>query len=465
MASSSPTDASGPPGGTVEDLLVARLRQLGVRRTYGLAMRGLDHVPVEDPDLAVLLADADGRIGHDDGSGRLGAATLDGPILHLSSAPGGRTPLRTVGSVEDLVDALADPPGMDLPGTLALHLDLDLHAPMPTVPVLAPEPARVPVLVLDPSLHGLRILVLAGPGVVRTSSHAALRSLMHAAGAPVLATFGAVGLLRWDNPYHAGVGGLQALDLSLGGLDDADLVIATGLDDAEVVPGRLAGLVVQEVPPRQLGAFCAGWTSRTGPPTDRPSVRGALSEVLTRLWETTTAPFPAARAALHLTGALPDRGVVVADPGPAGFWVARGAPTSIPGAVCVPATVESGFAAAAAFVAALDGRAVLAVTDPTGAAADQTLGVVDLARRLDVPLGLQVWGAEGPTRDAPAHLRLLEELLDGRNGDGGRVRVEPVPVDLEVPDDLIDLAGPVTAWTAAGSGTAAAALDGPFDGE
>ena len=70
---------------SVASLLERRLRQLGVSRVYGAALGGLEHIPVEDPDIAVLLADADGRIGHWDGSGRLGAALLEGPILHLSS--------------------------------------------------------------------------------------------------------------------------------------------------------------------------------------------------------------------------------------------------------------------------------------------------------------------------------------------------------------------------------------------
>ena len=201
---------------TVEDLLATRLRQLGVSRTYGTAVRGLDHVPVGDPDVAVLLADADGRIGHVDGSGRLGAATLAGPILHLSSQPGGTAPLQTVGSVDELVDALADPPGLAQPGTFALHLDLDLTEPLTHDPLPSGAGERAPVLTLDPSLSGLRLLVLAGPGVVRTASQDSLRSFTRAAGAPVLATFGAAGLERWDSPFHAGVGGLQALDLALG---------------------------------------------------------------------------------------------------------------------------------------------------------------------------------------------------------------------------------------------------------
>ncbi|UDY37803.1 hypothetical protein [Dermatobacter hominis] len=449
MASEVPDGVSAPTGPedgprTVEDLLAARLRQLGVRRTYGLAVRGLDHVPVEDPDVAVLLADADGRLGHDDGSGRLGAATLAGPILHLSSAPGGTAPLQTVGSVEELVEALADPPGLAVPGTSALHLDLDLNEPIDDVPLPETGAERVPVLLLDPSLAGLRILVLAGPGVVRTYSHTGLRNLTRAAGAPVLSTFGAIGLERWDSPFHAGVGGLQADDLALGGLDDADLVITTGLDPAEVPPARVADLVVQDVPPRQLGVLLKDWPPQGPEPTGRPSVRAALAPFLRPLWEAEGAPLTAARAALHLSGALPDRGVVAADPGPAGFWVARATPSSFPGAVCVPATAEPGFAAAAALVAALDGRPCLAVTDPVGAAAEATGAVLDLAAVLGHRVAVQVWGGEGDLADAAAHVALLESLLDGR-GPAGAV---PVPVELEVPEALLDVAGPVVAWPA-----------------
>jgi hypothetical protein len=436
------SDASDAGPRTVEDLLAARLRQLGVRRTYGLAIRGLDHVPVEDPDVAVLLADADGRIGHDDGSGRLGAATLAGPILHLSSAPGGTAPLQTVGSVEELVEALADPPGLAVPGTSALHLDLDLKEPIDEAPLPEEGTDRVPVLLLDPSLAGLRLLVLAGPGVVRTYSHTGLRNLTRAAGAPVLSTFGAIGLERWDSAYHAGVGGLQALDLALGGLDDADLVVTSGLDPAEVPPARLSSLVVQDVPPRQLGVLLKDWPAQGPEPIERPSVRAALAPVLGPLWEAEGSPLTAARAALQLSGALPDRGVIAADPGAAGFWVARAAPSSYPGAVCVPATAEPGFAAAAALVAALDGRPCLAVTDPDGAAHDATGAVLDLARQLDVPATVQVWGPEGSLAGAADHVVLLEAILDGR-GPTGAVAV---PVDLGLPPDLVALAGPVVAW-------------------
>jgi hypothetical protein len=58
-----------PSPATVAGLLEQRLRQLGIMRVYGEPLGGLQHVPVADVDLAVALADADGRLGHHDGSG------------------------------------------------------------------------------------------------------------------------------------------------------------------------------------------------------------------------------------------------------------------------------------------------------------------------------------------------------------------------------------------------------------
>lgn len=440
-------DGGGRDVGTIEDLLVRRLRQLGVTRTYGLALTGLDHVPIEDPDLAVLMADADGRIGHPDGRGRLGAATLAGPILHLSSCPGGRAPLQTIGSAEELVDALVDPPGLTVPGTLALHLDLDLTDPVPDVLVPSVPIERSPVLTLDPSLAGLRLIALVGPGVVRSGAVDDLRSFARAGVVPVLATWGAIGAERWDSPYHAGVGGLQAADLALGGLDDADVIIATGLDLAEVPADRLSRLVVQDVPPAQLAALCQAWPApRTAPDPDAwPSIRRALAGVLTPMVESDAVPLTGPRAALHLSGALPDGGIAVADPGPAGFWVARSFPTSFPGSVCVPATVEPGFAAAAALVCTLDDRPCLAVTDVDGAASEATAAVVDLARSMRAAMALQVWGdgtgSDGTVTRSSDHVDLLIAHLASRE-----VRIDPVPVDLSLPDGLVDLAGPVIAW-------------------
>lgn len=236
---------------------------------------------------------------------------------------------------------------------------------------------------------------------------------------------------------------MQESDLALGGLDDAEVVIATGLDRNELPAGRLDGLVVQEVPERQLGALCHGWAPRGPEPVGRPSVRQALGPILERLWTDGSTPLTGARAALHLSGALPDDGVVVADPGPVGFWVARAAPSSFPGAICVPSTVEPGFAAAGALVARLDGRPCLAVTDAEGSRAEATAAVLDLAGVMAVPVALQVWGEDGTLETAGEHVALLEEILETGPQP---VRKVPVPVDLSIPDDLSALAGAVTAW-------------------
>lgn len=429
---------------TVGEVLEDRLRQLGVSRVYGAPLAGLQHVQVDDPDLAVLLADCDGRIAHHDGSGRLGAAHLAGPILHLSSKPGGTAPLQTVGSIEEALDALVDPPGMSIPGTTALHLDFDLAEPAPDGVAAGVEPERHVVLTLDPSMASLQLVILVGPGVVRSSSLDGLRSLSRAAGAGVLNTWGAKGVERWDSPFHFGTAGLQSRDFELGGVADADVVIATGLDPDECPPSVLGSKLVQEVLPRQLAALTHRWPKSHRVPT-RPPLYDLISGVVTPLLESDSVPLTAPRASLHLSGALPDRGIVVADPGPAGFWVARTFPTSFPGSVCVPATTIEGFAAAAGLVCGLEGRPCLAVShqlDGPEGLDDTTSAILELAEALTVPVALQLWGPRGRLGSSTAHVELLAELLDT-----DRVRIEDVPVDLDSTDELERVAGALSAWT------------------
>ena len=433
---------STTPPGTVATALEARLRQLGVERVYGQPLAGLTHVPVDPPDVAVLLADADGRLGHHDGSGRLGAALLDGPILHLSSEPGGTAPLLTVSTVEDLAEALSDPPGMALPGMLALHLDLDLDAPLPGG-LPATEPTRVAVMTLDPSMAGLDLVLVVGPGVVRTAAMDAARAVARTAGIGILNSWGAKGIERWDSAFHFGTAGLQARDMELAGVPAADIVIVSGLDPAETPLDGLGNWVVQEVPPTQLGALTHGWTPSRELP-ERPPLYDSLAKVVTPLYESDSVPLTGARAALHLSGALPDRGIAVADPGAAGFWIARTFPTSIPGSVCVPATFTPGFAAAAALVCRLEGRPCLAVSDQLGTAEgidDVSAAVLELAEALDAPVALQLWGPEGALADSAAHVQLLADSLAT-----DRVRIDDVPVDVEATQSLEAVAGELIAW-------------------
>ena len=436
--------------GTVVDALEARLRQLGVQRVYGEPLGELRHVPVSDPDLAVLLADADGRIGHSDGSGRLGAALLSGSILHLSSEPGGTANPQRITTAEELFDALVEPPGLEIPGTSALVLDLDLNEPF-DVDASLRSPDRPPVVTLDPSMASLRIVLVAGPGVIRAGRLAELRELARRGGWGIINTWGARGAERWDSPFNFGTAGLQDRDLELAGLNDADVIISTGLDEDELPTTWSDSKLVQEVPPRQLGALISTWTANRNLP-ERPEHHNISSSVLAELYESDSVPLSGPRAALHLAGAIPDDGIVVADPGAAGFWVARSFPTSVPESLCVPATFTPGFAAAAALVCSLENRPCIAVTDQGGSAADPTSDPVDdttaamleLAEDLNASIGLQLWGDRGDLRSSSDHVDLTRSGLESPG-----ITLKDVPVATSDIDAIVAALGEIIAWTEA----------------
>lgn len=427
----------------VVDLLESRLRQLGVMRVYGQPLGGLTHVGVDDVDLAVLLADADGRLGHHDGSGRLGAALVEDAILHLSSQPGGRVPLTTVRSAQDLIDVLAEPPGMVTPGVLALHLDLDLNEPATGSDIVTPEPQRQPVVTLDPAMASLRMMAVVGPGVVRSSAVDDLSEMARKGGFGILNTWGAKGVERWDSPFHMGTAGLQLRDLELAALASADVVLTVGLDPDELPDSALTDVVVQDLNPRQLPALLHRWSPVRTTPT-RPPLYDSLAAVVVPMYESDSVPLTGPRAALHLSGALPDGGVVVADPGRAGYWVARTLPTSFPGSVCVPATGGTGFAAAAAIVCRLESRPCLAVAEQTGGddgVDEVSAALLELAESLDLAVALQLWGPDGALADSSAHVEMLARHLAT-----DVVRIEDVPVAMDDTAELEAVAGPVVAW-------------------
>lgn len=455
------------------DVLEERLRQLGVSRVYGAALGRLHHINVGDPDLAVLLADADGRLGHRDGSGRLGAAFIDGPLLHLSSKPGGTAVLEHVTSPSDIFDLLADPPGIELPGTLALDLDLDLDRPV-TPTEMERRPLRPPVITLDPAMASLRIVLLVGTGVVRSSVVEEVRDLARHAGWGVVSTWGARGVERWDSPFDLGTVGLQERDVELSGLLEADVVVTSGVDPDELAVDVLASRLVQDVPPRQLAALLKGWKATRAIP-ERSSHYDLLRQVLVPLYESDVIPLTPPRATLHMSGALPDGGVVIGSPGPSGFWLARSFPTSAPESLCVPATSVPGFVAAAALVCAVEGRPYLAVMDqlagdPIGVD-DATSAVISLAEQLGVHVVLQLWGADGNQSISTStdHVELTRASLE-HPATGTYV----VPVETSRLDDVTAVLGKPTVWggprqwsdplgTVAGpAGTSAeASLDGP----
>jgi acetolactate synthase-1/2/3 large subunit len=79
-------------------------------------------------------------------------------------------------------------------------------------------------------------IVLAGNGVARTGSAAALRGFAEMTGIGVAETFMGKGMLDYTDPRALGTVGLQSRDYALAGFDDADVVITVGYDLVEHAP-------------------------------------------------------------------------------------------------------------------------------------------------------------------------------------------------------------------------------------
>jgi len=145
-----------------------------------------------------------------------------------------------------------------------------------------------------------------------------------------------------------------------------------------------------------------------------------------------------------MAGLLPEGGTVVADPGAAGFWLARSFPTSFPGNICIPASFTPGFAAAAALVCSLEGRPYFAVSDQIGGIEgldDVTAELLELAEELNQPVALQLWGLEGTLSNSAAHIEVLQAQLAAEH-----VRIDEVPVNLDAIEDIERVAGELIAW-------------------
>ena len=262
-----------------------------------------------------------------------------------------------------------------------------------------------------------RPVVLAGPGVVRDGCVEGLQALAAALSAGVLNTWGAKGVFDWRSPHHLATAGLQRDDWKLGGLADADLIIATGLDPDETKgEWRLAPVV--EVDTRDLAGL-AEQVERLPGEIVVPPLRERLAAMTQAGWMIDDAPLPPTRVTKNYGEAFGTGGYVAADPGLAGYWVARTFSTQVLGSVYVPATTEPGLAAAAA-----GKRQGLLVTDkvPDGDTGD---------------LMIELWAPDGEPLGAAAH---LDRLRHGWRG------VQTIATDPTQLDAAIEAAGPIIAW-------------------
>jgi hypothetical protein len=232
---------------------------------------------------------------------------------------------------------------------------------------------------------------LVGPGVLGHLD--GLHALAERVGVAVINTWGAKGVFRYDSPYHGGTAGLQALDFELAGLGEVDLLLTSGLDPLEVTtrPWEGRGVDVRTIDPGELATY--PWTLARGD-LARPRLYTELAAVVGPMYDDPATP-PArlvALAAESAPGAL-----VVAPPGLVGYWVARTWPTTEAGSVVVPAAPHPAVAQQVAVDAAAAGRAVTYITSSP----------------IELPgVEVVVWSG-----------------------------------DLRIPQALLEVAGPLVAWT------------------
>jgi hypothetical protein len=439
---------------TLADVLASALAAAGIARV--VAGPGVEPLPgvattvLDDPVLARRVADADGRLGPGPG-----VAVLAGPPvrIRISSLVGGRADEIAV-PADDRLPRLVELGARRASGPWPAAVELALDRPLEAVPFRAPRErgAVVEAPLVPPDIpFRPHTLVLAGPGVVRAGTIAVegLRAFAARAGLAVANTWGAKGVFEWNSPHHMSTVGLQERDFEILGFGEADLLIATGVDPLESPPERWAlAPIVVEVDPRVLADLADAWPHPTA--EIRPNdFLARMSAVCQPLFVDDRFPMSPGRAVAEVRATMVPGDVVVADPGPAGLWVARSFSTVTLGSVVVPATVEPGFAAAAALAAGLRVPRTPAVAITTGPVGDETVAALDAARSLGVPLVLEVWGDDpGPALDATVAVTGIEHhrdaLLAARAGDG--VTVLHVPVDFADTARLVEVAGPVVAW-------------------
>jgi hypothetical protein len=432
---------------TAGELLRRVLMAAGVDGVYGAQFGTLEATQVP-ARVAELFAAAHHRV-----HGVRAAVYRGDGIFALPPIEAGNRLCIAAESADELIAAV---PLLCSPCEVELRVSLD---PDGQVADLAPASAPAEERWVDPArdtVEALRrapsVTVLAGPGVVRHDAVSGLHDLAFAAGVGVLNTWGAKGVFDWRSRHHLATVGLQERDFELGGLGEVDLIIATGLDPLEAPDARWELAPALRVAPGALAQLAENAGDMRRSPA-MPPVRALLAQVTQRGWTKEEAPLSPSRVTMNYAECLGTDGLLAADAGTAGFWVARTFGTTRLGAVIVPSAPTPGFAAACVAVARLrrHARSALAVVDaPVDA---QTFAVVDAAASLDVEVPVEIWDPDGEKLDAEAHRLRLRRLVLGRatgadpSGGPGKADQHTLATDPAQLPEIVDVAGPIIAWT------------------
>lgn len=381
------------------DRIVSFLRAHGARRGFGDPLGNLPVIAIAEPELAATLADADGHLGH------VGVAYHAATrLLRVSSRfSGADVPVERCDDpvhMARVIGAAARAARRDH-CTRAIELAFDLARPVRSQPPPRGGWDYVPFAgaLVGP---GRRVAVLAGPGVVRRGAANAVAEFAARTHVGVANTWGAKGLFRWDSPHHMGTVGLQAHDFELV-FDGIDVVLTAGLDTDETRPPMPDGVQVIALDAQQLASLTEFIAPR--PSIEPNPLYARLAAVAQPGYQDERRPYHPARVVALLRERLPAGGLIAADPGPVGWWVARTFSTVELGSVVVPAAGVPGSAAACAAIARLDGRPAIAATRTPSALHN---AVVEWSARGRRPLDVSCWDGD----DLPIDWSLDRALVD-----------------------------------------------------
>lgn len=346
----------------------AVLAPAGVHTLYGSPSSGLP-VVAADERIARVLSEAHRAVLNRPAA----AVTAGGSLLEVPGTSGAEPDEVTVGESYDAAELVGQIRWAMARNGLLMRLDVeaDRRAGRRRWPAAgdAPEPLPSSLASLESDAAARvktaaaridkaeSVVVLAGPGVVRAQCVAGLHALAGALGAGVLNTWGAKGVFHWQSRHHWATIGLQEHDFALGGLGDAGLIVVTGVDDREAPGEYWHGRPHVVVEPEDLDILAEVVPPRRHHLVEMPPLRTRLAAATQAGWASTVAPLAPSQATLAYGRRLAGGGLLAADAGPAGFWVARTFATTELGGVAVPAEMMPGWAAACVAVGA-DGGAV-----------------------------------------------------------------------------------------------------------